>query len=202
MIQNLARMIGGRVPWVLWQFGLYIPEDRKILEHCILKHYQGRAEIGRILFVGVASYVRHYAQMFPQQLFITLDRSAPRARYGGPHHVVDDLANLGIYFMPNYFDLVVMNGVIGWGLNDLHALNEALRVVHRHLRTGGELVLSTDENKPCHGQLDEVEILRQEFMPLKLPPFAASYAVARVPWQALQDHVFHFYKKKEDARSA
>lgn len=124
MIQNLARMIGGRIPWALWQFGLYIPEDRKILEQCILKHYQGRTEIGRILFVGVASYVRHYAQMFPHQLFITLDRSAPRARYGGPHHVVDDLANLGIYFMPNYFDLVVMNGVIGWGLNDLHAIND------------------------------------------------------------------------------
>ena len=92
-------------------------EDRRALEQVILPEYARRTDIARILFVGCAAYTQRYGALFGAREYWTIDPVARRSRYGSPHHIVDQLQNLGRHVRPAYFDLIVCNGVLGWGLN-------------------------------------------------------------------------------------
>ncbi len=186
----------GRVEWARWLMGRYRPEDRRVLEDVVLQRYRRNSDFTRILFVGVAGYVRHYPRMFAEQTFVTIDPSLRRAPFGGRWHIRDRVENLGAYFAPGYFDAVVMNGVIGWGLNDLPAVDRAITVCHQHLRSGGELLLSTDADKPCHGQLDQVRALSSGFVPVPLPTLGTPQYTTHVPWHEKSEHVFLFFQKR------
>lgn len=186
----------GRAEWARWLLGRYRPEDRRVLEDVVLGHYRRHPDFQRILFVGVAGYVRHYPDLFPSQEFVTIDPSLRRALFGSRRHIRDRVENLGAYFEPGYFDAVVMNGVIGWGLNDLAAVDRAIAVCHRHLRPRGELLLSTDADKPCHGQLGQVPALGRGFVPLDLPSLGTSQFTTHVPWHQRSEHVFLLFQKR------
>lgn len=185
-----------RMLWLLFQLGFYRPEDRCLLQDVIVQYYRGRPDSDRILFVGVARYVRHYPKLFPMQSFTTIDPSRRRARYGAAHHVVDLVQNLGRHFAHGHFDVIIMNGVIGYGINTLSAVEEAVVVCHKHLRLGGHFILSTDAIKPCHGQLDEVQALAEGFEPLTFEPLCATTKTTTVPWNQPPEHDFFFYQKK------
>ncbi len=92
-------------------------EDRRVLEQVILPQYASRSDISRILFVGCAAYTQQYGELFGGREYWTIDPVARRRRYGGARHIVDTLQNLGSHVAPGYFDLIVCNGVLGWGLN-------------------------------------------------------------------------------------
>lgn len=186
----------GRVEWARWLLGRYRPEDRRVLEDVVLGRYRNHPDFSRILFVGVAGYVRHYPAMFPSQTFVTIDPSLRRALFGSRQHIRDRVENLAAYVAPGFFDAVVMHGVIGWGLNDLSSVERAISVCHQHLRPGGELLLSTDADKPCHGQLDQVPALTRGFVPLPLPSLGTPQYTTHVPWHETSEHVFLFYQKR------
>jgi hypothetical protein len=92
-------------------------EDRRILEQVILPEYARRPDIARVLFVGCAPYTQRYGETFGGREYWTIDPVARRRRYGSERHIVDRLQNLGNHVPAGYFDLVVCNGVLGWGLN-------------------------------------------------------------------------------------
>jgi SAM-dependent methyltransferase len=186
----------GRAEWARWLLGRYRPEDRRVLEDVVLARYRDNPEFPRILFVGVAGYVRHYPAMFPRQDFVTIDPSLRRALFGSRLHIRDRVENLGAYFPPEHFDAAILNGVIGWGLDDLASVDRALAVCHRHLRAGGELLLSTDADKPCHGRLDQVGALASGFVPRPLPSLGTPQHTTHVPWHEKSEHVFLFFQKR------
>ena len=185
----------GRLEWARWLLGRYRPEDRRILEDVVLGHYRKHPDFSRVLFVGVAGYVRHYPRWFADRTFVTIDPSLRRSLFGSRQHIRDRVENLGAYFPPDSFDAIVMNGVIGWGLNDLLAVDRAIAVCHRYLRAGGELLLSTDADKPCHGQLSRVRSLQAGFAPKDLPSLGVSQYTTHVPWHRQSEHVFLFFQK-------
>ena len=81
---------------------------------------------------------------------------------GGQHHIVDQLQNLGRHARPEYFDLIVCNGVLGWGLNDPEDVDAAFAVCLTHLRAGGELMLGWNNIAPRNRVLPEdIPALRQ-----------------------------------------
>ena len=94
--------------------------DRQILERAIFPDIVEHREFRDILWVGCSWYTVHYAKLFRDRSFWTFDFDALKARYGSARHVVDGMENLRRHFGVENLDLVLCNGVVGWGL-DSHA---------------------------------------------------------------------------------
>ena len=169
----------------------WVTEDRRILEQLILPEYAERPEISRILFVGCAAYTQQYGQFFAGGEYWTIDPVARRRRYGSTRHIVDTLQNLGQHVAPEYFDLIVCNGVLGWGLNTLADADAAFAACYSHARAGGELMLGWNDIAP-----------RNRVVPEDIPalscfekrPFGSAQ-LTRWKVDAVNRHVFDFYRK-------
>ena len=120
-------------------------DDRRVLEKIILPYFQRRDDTGRVLFVGCDWYTRHYESMFPACDYWTLERDPSRARFGARQHITADLAGLGEHFENASLDLIVCNGVIGWGLNEPLAIEAAMSACVGALAPGGALILGWND---------------------------------------------------------
>ena len=165
--------------------------DRQVLEQVILPAYAGRRDITRVLFVGCAPYTQHYGELFAGREYWTIDPVPRRRRHGGTRHIVDRLENLGSHAQPAYFDLIVCNGVLGWGLNALDTAEAAFATCHRHLREGGELVVGWNDVPPRNRVAPDDLPALQRFEPLVFAPVGT----ARLRVDAPQKHVFDFYRR-------
>ena len=166
-------------------------EDRRILEQVILPQYANRSDIGRILFVGCAAYTQGYARLFAGREYWTIDPVPRRRRYGSDRHIVDALQNLGSHVRAEYFDLIVCNGVLGWGLNALADADAALAACFVHLRSRGELVLGWNDVAPRNRVLPEDVPSVKRFE-------SNAFGTARIArWrvEGANQHVFDFYRR-------
>src|SRR3974390_1599550 len=101
-------------------------EDRRVLEKIILPYYEHAPCFKTILFVGCSPYTAHYGyDFFPAADYWTLDSCADVRRYGANRHIVAPLEQLNRHFPAHFFDLVVCNGVYGWGLDTLSQCEDA-----------------------------------------------------------------------------
>ena len=166
-------------------------EDRRALEQVILPEYARRADISRILFVGCAAYTQHYGELFGDREYWTIDPVEQRRRYGSGRHIIDRLQNLGRHVQPGYFDLVVCNGVLGWGLNAPEDADAAFAACHTHLRAGGDLLLGWNNIAPRNRVFPEDIPALRRFDATPLGPGR----VARWTIDAPNRHVFDFYRK-------
>ena len=166
-------------------------EDRRVLEQVILPEYARRRDIARILFVGCVAYTQRYGELFSDREYWTMDPVARRRRYGSERHIVDLVQNLGSHIQHGYFDLIVCNGLLGWGLNTPETAETALRACFTHLRTGGELVLGWNNVAPRNHVLPEDIPAWRLF---ERVPFGTSQ-VSRWAIDAPHRHVFDFYRK-------
>ncbi|MEO8188380.1 MAG: methyltransferase domain-containing protein [Burkholderiaceae bacterium] len=167
-------------------------EDRRVLEQVILPEYASRPDISRILFVGCAVYTQQYDELFGDGEYWTIDPVARRRRYGSTRHIVDTLQNLGSHVAPEYFDLIVCNGVLGWGLNTPADAEAALAACFKHLRAGGHLLLGWNNIAPRNRVVPEdIPALRS----FDRGDFGAGRR-DRVEIKASNRHVFDFYRKR------
>lgn len=160
-------------------------EDRRVLEQEILPAYAQRADMARVLFVGCAVYTQPYAELFSERDYWTIDPVAGRRRYGGLHHIVDRLENLGSHAPADYFDLILCNGVLGWGLNALADADAAFAACHFHLRRGGELMIGWNDIVP-----------RNRVAPEDVPALRRFALAQRRKIDVAHRHVFDFYQKE------
>ena len=166
-------------------------EDRRILEQVILPEYARRIDIARILFVGCAAYTQRYGELFGAREYWTIDPVARLSRYGSRHHIVDQLQNLGNHAEPGYFDLIICNGVLGWGLNAPEDADSAFAACLTHLRAGGELMLGWNNVAPRNRVLpDDIAALRRFDHVAFGPAQTVRWAV-----DAANRHVFDFYRR-------
>ena len=117
------------------------------------------------------------------------DRPAQAAQ---KQHIVDDLKNLGKHFGPDSLDLILCNGVFGWGLDAKADVEEAFRACCDCLREGGVLVVGWDdieERRPF--LLQECQSLRA-LKPFFFPPLGAAEYLTDTPYR----HTFTFYFKQ------
>ena len=169
-------------------------EDRRVLEQVILPDYARRPDIARVLFVGCAAYTQRYGEFFTDREYWTIDPVAARRRYGSTRHIVDTLQNLGSHVAPGYFDLIVCNGVLGWGLNARADADAALGACFTHLRAGGDLLLGWNDIAPRNRVLPEhIPALRRFEVARLGPTQTARWTIA-----ARNRHVFDFYRKPQN----
>jgi len=169
--------------------------DRRLLEDVVLPFYASLPEVERVLFVGTDWFTRHYDSLFPGKEFWTIDPSPWKRQFGTPRHVADTLQNLGAHFSPGYFQLIVCNGVFGWGLNGREDCEQAFLQCFERLSPGGHLLFGWND-LPAYRPFPPSEIASlRRFRPFVLPPLAAEHCIAGPD----NRHLFEFYFKPSAA---
>jgi hypothetical protein len=174
-----------------------VTEDRRVLERIIFQHYRHDPRIKTVLFVGCEPYTAHYRRCyFAAHDYWTVDSDPSRRKFGARQHVTARLEELGRFFPGSFFDLIICNGVYGWGLNDLEDCEAAMSQCHVCLADAGHMLLGWNdlpERDPA--PLAQVRSLAR-FSPYSFPAFGS--------WQHLTDtparHTYYFLQKKREIR--
>jgi spermidine synthase len=165
--------------------------DRAVLEETILPYFARHAQFQRILFIGCDWYTKGYAKLFADKEYWTLEPNSNRRKYGAVRHVQDFGQNVTRHFRPGELDVVFLNGVFGYGLNDRQAVEESFEGIRGCLRDGGVFVFGWNDvpqNRPFPPE--EITSLKR-FSPFVFPPLAsASHRV-----DTHNRHVFSFYTR-------
>jgi SAM-dependent methyltransferase len=169
-----------------------LTEDRRVLEQIIFEHYRRDARIKTVLFVGCDSYTAHYQRRyFAGHRYWTIDPDPAVGRFGAKQHVVAPLQELSRHFPNGFFDLVMCNGVYGWGLDCAADCETALAQCHACLAEGGQMLLGwNDVPGRDPAPLSQIRSLRR-FTPCSLPALGAS----RFLTDTLNRHTYCFYLK-------
>ena len=185
-------------PWIERALGIVgvspfalIHEDRRVLERTIFPSLIRRDDIRRILFVGCEWYTRRYEWIFRSRDYWTLEKDPGKRRYGADNHVIGRLEHLGRYFAPGSLDLIICNGVYGWGLNVAEDGDRAFAAAFEALREGGLLLLGWNdvpERRPF--PLADCPSLAR-FARYRFEPLAAEDYLTNTPYR----HVYSFYAR-------
>ena len=170
-----------------------VNHDRYILEEKIIPYFVNKEDFAKVLFVGCGSYTKHYEKWFKQKEYWTIDTNPMKKIYGAKKHIVDSISNLNLYIKEDYLDLIICNGVFGWGLNDREEVEKAFGQCFQSLRPGGVLIVGWDdipERKPF--PLETCESINQ-FQPYFFPPLS-TFQYANLTDKS-QIHRYNFYVK-------
>lgn len=166
--------------------------DRAVLETIIFPYFHYLAGVSSVLFVGCDWYTRHYERAyFPGKDYWTIDPDPAARKFAGRQHVIAPLEELARHFPPERFDLVICNGVLGYGLDELPQCERAFAQCHSRLRAGGYLVLGWDdvpERSPV-----PIQAIRslQAFQRLEFPPLGTWRYTSDTPYR----HTYDFYRR-------
>lgn len=116
-------------------------EDRNVLERIIFPEILATKNPQKILDIGREDYQAFYNHFFEGRELWTLEKKASRRFFGSENHITDDVANLGNHFPTDNFDLIIMNGVFGWGLNQPKDIESAFAAIANVLKPGGIFIL-------------------------------------------------------------
>ena len=167
-------------------------EDRRVLEQVILTEYAEDKTRQRVLFVGCDTYTAHYARRyFADREFWTLDPDPTQRRFGTSRHVIAAFEELSQHFAPCHFDLILCNGVFGWGLDRRDQCESAFAQAYECLVPGRELMLGWNdlpERTPV--PLEDIASL-QRFERATFPPLGTWRYVTSTPYR----HAFGFYRR-------
>lgn len=179
---------------ILPLFGIYYKnqdEDRIILENVILPYFIQKQDYQRIIFIGVAWYTMEYNKLFKGKEFWTFDYNPKMKIYGSKRHIVDSMENLDRYFEENTVDLIICNGVFGWGLNDPESVEIAFKVCYDLIRKNGVFIIGWND-LPDHRPipLEKCNALKL-FNPLVFEPLGVQTKVCK----SQNRHTYSFYEK-------
>ncbi len=166
--------------------------DRQVLEHQILPWLSSRPTMDRVLFVGCDWYTHGYRKWFKSETYWTLDYDPAKQLYGSPRrHITDSMANLARHFEAASLDLIICNGVFGWGLDAREDVESAFSAVQRALKPGGLFLLGWND-VPDHRPIppDSIEALKA-LRPQVIEPLGVSKLLTDSP----NRHTFNLYIK-------
>lgn len=166
-------------------------EDRDVLERIIFPYLLKEFDPKRILDIGREDYQKFYNLFFKGRELWTLDIDPERKEFGSKNHIVDDVKNVDEHFKEGYLDVVIMNGVFGWGLNDPENIERAISGIYTILRDGGIFIMGwNDVPDLVPISLDLINALRKfekyYFSPLNSVEFKSNTG----------EHVYSFFIKK------
>ncbi len=166
-------------------------DDRQVLETVILPYFAQSPEFSKILFVGTAWYTEGYNTVFREKDYWTIEPNPSQAQYGSSNHIIDSIENVEQHFQPNEFDLIICNGVFGWGLNAQPNVEAAFGHCFNLLHEGSIFVFGWN-NVPEHYPfpLENCEALKL-FRSFEFPPLSAS----QYQTTSKNRHTFNFYIK-------
>ncbi len=167
-------------------------EDRRVLERVIFRYYTARPEVRSILFVGCDWYTKHYERtFFSRHDYWTLEPAEEARKYGARQHVIAPLERLDAFFPERYFDLIICNGVFGYGLDSPEQCEAAFDHCYTRLAEGGHFVLGWDD-VPARTPLSlaSIESLTR-LRRIRFPPLGTERYLTDTSYR----HVYEFYAR-------
>jgi len=114
--------------------------DRDILEGIIFPYLVESDEYKKIVFIGTAYYTKGYCKIFKNKVFYTLEYDRKQAVFGCKLHIIDSFTEISSHFKESEVDVVICNGVYGYGLNNEQDVNRAFQSTYKVLRKGGVFI--------------------------------------------------------------
>jgi len=103
----------------------------------------------RILYVGISPKKRDkdlIKELESNNDLTTMDKELLRSEFGAEKHYVLNLTT-ELPFPDNYFDVVIMLGVIGYGLDDIAEVYYAFNNIKRILKEKGKVFFELTKEK-------------------------------------------------------
>jgi SAM-dependent methyltransferase len=196
MLKGIVHGVRAEVLRQAWALGVWEPSDRRVLDGVILPHYRSAAGFERMLFVGCKKYNAKNRALFAGRSYATVDPNPEVARFGGSPHIVGRVEEVEAHLGRASVDVVVMNGVIGFGLDEPAAVERAIDACRAILRPGGELVLGVNELLDTHVDLASVQALTAGFSPFVFAPLGAARHTVETPFRE-KTHTFAFHRRRD-----
>lgn len=175
----------------IYRLDIVKSQTRKALEYNLFYLIYKEVKPKKILFVGVAPYTRYYYRLFPNVAFKTIDKDPGTAGWGTPgHHTSIDTMNAIQVFDEDTFDVVILNGVYGWGTNTAQHLHKVLENIHKILRPDGLLLFGWNQTKEFD-PLDIENNLSNFFSKYTIKSLQGSNRIQYYNWQ---NHTFRFFQ--------
>jgi hypothetical protein len=194
-VAALVTYLGQTFPSLMDTFSLepeqIISHDRSILENIILPYLAADSTIQKVLFVGCAAYTRSYEDILKEKDYWTIDPKRVKKKYGAKRHIVDSITRIDKHVPKNYFDVIMMNGVIGFGLNRIDDIEQAIHACYLTLASPGILLVGW--NNVAHRTPIDIEALQalRAFHQYYFKPLQACHYRT----EGSQRHTYSFYRK-------
>ncbi len=177
-----------------WRLGLWTPADRRFLTERIFSFFSSDVSVKRILFVGTHCYTKSYERFFRGQAFVTIDRDPAMSKFGARRHKTLDVTVMD----ESGYDVVLLNGVIGHGLDSNSQIRLAVDKLRAALKPDGWLVVGTNRD----GFTADVETLfAQFFKRVSFPPTAQQVHRFSFPLTS-QIHEYRFFRFQDQLSGA
>jgi SAM-dependent methyltransferase len=168
-------------------------DDRRVLENIILPYFWDLDDINNVLFVGCDWYTRGYKKFFRGKSYWTMDINPDQSGFGARRHIVDSVTRVADHFRQGQLDLIICNGVLGFGLNDLNEFDLAIRGCFDCLRDGGVFILGWDDNDNRRPFPLESSRSLAQFDRFSFPPLGTDHFLTANPGR----HTYYFYRRQD-----
>ena len=112
--------------------------------------------------------------LFRGKQYVTIEVDPARRPFGAKRHIIGSLADLGHHFRRGELDLILCNGVFGWGLDSRDESSRAFAACAGALRSGGVLLIGWDD-VPEHRPFDPTTLPElAQLRPSVSPPIGAA----------------------------
>ena len=169
--------------------------DRSFLEKKVFKYLNTlpNNQKSKLLFIGVEYYTRHYYSKLNFDV-TTIDIDPDKKKYGNRHkHIVGSATEINSFFPKNYFNVIVANGLLGYGMNGKLEFDKMLSQCHETLVKNGILVLGYNQT-PRHLNFDLTDCMNYKLFTDFIPDID-SVKTSNIMVNSKNNHTFIFLKK-------
>ena len=131
--------------------------DRVYLREVMLPA-MARMKPANVLLAGTRRYTRRYPELFDREVTAvwTIDFDPAAARFGnGQLHRTGDMCKVDQVFRGVRFDMIHVNGLLGFGVDTPESIRAMITACHRSLQPSGYLMLGWDSDRtpdPTHNE--------------------------------------------------
>jgi SAM-dependent methyltransferase len=126
-----------------------------------------KLEQGRILFVGCAYYTWESLKLFNKGVdLVTVDIDENNVIWGGKNHLVASILDIDNYVAPASFDIVLLNGVFGHGVDTREMQEQTYKALHNILKPDGMLLVGWNNDlipNPTELQISKELFYKSEY---------------------------------------
>ncbi|GEM_PF-975569 len=198
IINKIKNIIFKLSPHLAIKMGLEFPlksANRIFLESSIFQYinqaYGGKQPRNNGLFIGCDKRSWHYPKVLDLELH-TIDIEKKKALYGNyKHHIVGSATELERYYDPESFEVIIGNGLIGFGMNAPEQCEQFLKGVALLLKSEGLFVIGFNDGPEFVSFKVKAATnyqLFEEFVP-------ENFGLTKSTYQ-FGDHTFVFLKKR------
>jgi len=116
-------------------------KERYILERKIFPRIKNK----KILLVGCAHYTSDYPKRLKDNQLWTIDIDPEMVKFGAGNHIIESIVNVDKYFQKEFFDVIILFGVFGYGLNDKKEAEKTLENCAKVLKKKGILIIGWND---------------------------------------------------------